>query len=757
MINLSLEVKNIMVINKDEKIKVGEYLGRHKDIFEILHCMENSTLSLTYYWSGDSDQMLRIFITLATNKDQEAQQFMTYFKRHFPHIALDFSINKEKELTQAIESFPKIAQMKSKSSGIKFTKSSSKLQQLDHMADKLSHWNESWLLNISFETLSIDTKKLKAEHDVESLFEDLAVSGNSRFKVQCDNKLLKKLKLQNSKVLHYKIEFRTTTDINKPSLKILRQGMGASFWHDYTQYNASDYDVLSNSFSKSLHNSDGTGYLKQIKSNCIFTEDAPHLFQLPLSWDNRLFPVNNIPQFPMPANVSSQGIQLGLIEGAIKNKPFFLEPESLLQHFYLVGKTGMGKSTVLGSIANSLIEQNQQSVFLLDPHGDLAQAVLASVNQEDADRIVYIDFGQRDYCPGINVLEADDQESLNYAISQLESFLLSLYGPEIFGPRIQDAYRCLSQLLANGEEGTATLVDLIWAVNLDNKLIRQRFEKQKNVQKNINLKIFLDQIIKKSRGDGSIEELTAYFRAKFSPFIDNPILRNILGQQKSTLDFKQLAKDKKIVLFNLNKGRIGSRQAEFLGNIITTKIFQVALNNAKFNPEDRIPMTLISDEFQNYMQGLDEILSEARKFKLSLILANQFLTQIQENSRQIGRQKPLLDAILGNVATTAVFQLSNKDAQIMSAELGKKKVKPEQLASLRQFYAICRDKHQQLFTLKTIAPEKTASKLQTKRIIKRSIEGYCRLRVEVEREINKRLENKLGMVSTCEDSLSAFR
>jgi len=738
MIDLSLEVKYFMEMDKDEKVNVAKYLAQHRDVFEILQCMDNSAFSITYYWSGDIDQMLRIFISVSTIDEKDAQQFMTYFKRHFPHLVLDFSNNRSDELEKTIDSFPKIAKMRLKNKGNKFTKNK-KLHSLDEMADKLSHWNDSWLLNISLETISIDTKKLQAEQNVNSTFNDLA--GSSRLQLMSDNKL----KIKENNPLRYQVKFYSGEDINQQSLMILKQGLGVSL--------------------KTEKEKSEKSYLERIKSTCLLVKDAHRLFQLPILWKNNLFPVNNIPQFPLPVNMSSQGIQMGIVEGAIKSRPFYLEPDSFQQHCYLVGKTGMGKSTVLGSVVKSLIEQNKQAVFLLDPHGDLAQDILSTISIKDADRVIYIDFGNNDFCPGLNVLQTNDQQALNYVISELDLFFINMYGPEIWGPRISDAFRNLCQLLAHDysheKEGTnsATLVDLIWAVDLDNKLIRQRFEKQKNVKNNLMLKIFMDQITKKEKGDGSISELVAYFRAKFSPFIDSPLLRNIIGQQKTTLNFAQMAKERKIVLFNFNKGKIGARQAELLANLITTQIFQVALNNAKYKPEDRIPMTLVGDEFHNYMsESLTTILSEGRKFKLSLVLANQFLTQIQENTRQIGRQKPLLDAILGNVGTLAVFQLSNKDSEIMSAELGKKKVKSEQLASLRQYYAICRNKDQQLFIFKTIALVETASNLQTKQIIKRSIDDYCRARLDVEREINQRLENRLGMVSsTCEDSVRAFR
>jgi len=157
MIHLSLEIKYFMALDKDEKVNVAKYLAQHRDVFEILQCMDNSALSITYYWAGDKGQRLRIFISISTCDEKDAYQFMSYFKRHFPHIALDFSLNKESELKQAITSFPKVVRMIAKKGG---AKSNSKLQSIDDMSDKLSHWNESWLLNITLKPIVVATTQL---------------------------------------------------------------------------------------------------------------------------------------------------------------------------------------------------------------------------------------------------------------------------------------------------------------------------------------------------------------------------------------------------------------------------------------------------------------------------------------------------------------------------------------------------------------------------------------------------------------------
>jgi len=161
---------------------------------------------------------------------------------------------------------------------------------------------------------------------------------------------------------------------------VLRQGMGESLWSDYEIY---DQEQTDSQADRNNINSKKNSYLEQIKTSCVVAKNANRLFQLPISWKNNLFPVNSIPQFSLPSNMASQGVQLGTVEGVIKDRPFYLEPESLQQHFYLVGKTGTGKSTVLGSVINSLIERNEQAVFLLDPHGDLAQEILTTVSEKD--------------------------------------------------------------------------------------------------------------------------------------------------------------------------------------------------------------------------------------------------------------------------------------------------------------------------------------------------------------------------------------
>lgn len=750
MYTLTLSIKTLHY-SENKKIDTSIHFEQHKELFEVLQFMEPMNLSLTYFWSGDSDQMLQLYLTLLAHDENEAKNVMVFLNRSFESISLDYEVNRQDELDKYLSSFSHTALMDSKNINKNFLERKPVLYNVPEMSARLSHWNESWLLRIELQTLSVKNEKLLAEQKVIDKFNTL--SSPMLLQVNEHNKTHEVIP-ESGKLLQYSVEFYSDSPMNQRNLMILRQGFGDKLWHSYKEKINGEYKKDKDEIdSDSLKT-----YSKKLNETTIPASKAHYLFQIPkINHPYSYLPVDNSPQLAPPSNISQDGINIGVVDGLLGERPVCVESESLTKHMYVVGKTGTGKSSTLRTMVSSLIEKGDQAVFLLDPHGDLADDVLRTVSPEHADRIVYIDFANTDYFPGINVFSAKNDQAISYAISQLDLFFLRMYGPEIWGPRISDAFRNLAQILANDIDAPGTIIDLIWAVNLDNNLIRKRFEKQANVKNNLMLKIFMDQVMKKAKGDGSFEELTSYFRAKFSPIVDSKWLRNIFGQQKNTIDFKKLATEKKIVLFNLNKGVLSSRHAELLGTIITTQLFQLALSNAEVRPEYRIPMALVADEFQNYMSdSVADILSEARKFRLSLILANQYLSQTNSNTRQVGQQQPLLDAILGNVETLASFRLSNSDARILVNELGSE-ITAEQLSSLPNYQAVCRMSQKSLFNFKTLPFVETASETQTKRIIKRSIKKYCRPRDEVEQEITHRLERRLGLVKTSENSVATFR
>ncbi len=469
--------------------------------------------------------------------------------------------------------------------------------------------------------------------------------------------------------------------------------------------------------------------------------------------------VDGAPALLPPIEAASSGIKLGRAEVLGEHRDICLHDDDVGRHVYVVGKTGAGKSTLLASMILSAVDKADRAVFVLDPHGDLAHDVLNAIPERHAQRVLFIDFGNTKHFPGVNILEARTDAEREFAIGELDQMFLQMYGPEIWGPRLQDAFRNLALLLAADEDGPGTLLDLVWAIDLQDDNIRARFERTaERMPVGPSLRLFMDQILAQKTGDGSLRELKAYYRAKFSPFADNLYLRNILGQKRSTLDFKRLARTKAVCVFNLNKGAISARYANLIGRILTTKILQAALSTGSLPPTERPATLLFLDEFQNLVSpSIEDILSEARKFNMSMVLANQFLSQIS-NTLDIGRRSHMLDAILGNVGSLVAFRLGHSDARRVASELGEA-VTPEQIAALPNWRAVCALSNHgvpmQPFVCET-TPVTGAVSNCASRIIARSEATACTAREDVEKEIEQRFNTVRGVVRVPTDPMELF-
>lgn len=454
------------------------------------------------------------------------------------------------------------------------------------------------------------------------------------------------------------------------------------------------------------------------------------------------------------------GIVLGEdLDGQITSLP----AGHLDRHVYVVGETGCGKSTLLASMIASAIEREDRAVVVLDPHGDLSQHLLRWMPSRHADRCVYLDFANAAHSPALNVLEADCAASREFAIGELDHMFLQMYGPEIWGPRIQDVFRNLANLLSRDPEGPGSLIDLLWAVDLQDRSVADRFEKvaRDAGADGVSLRLFMRQILSKRSGDGSVQELTAYYRSKFSPFVDNLYLRNILGQQRSTLDFGPLIAERKVVLLNLNSGVLSRRYARLLGRLLTLRLFQTAIRNGQLPAAQRPPAVLFLDEFQNFVSpAVEDILAEARKFRLGLVLANQYLGQVSAASYDVtqGRKDSLLEAVLGNVGTLVGFRVGAVDAQRLATEIGG--IEPAHLSQLDNWCAVARTTSgggpQSRFGLRTRPLDAGSGGAHTESIIRRSVATLCRPRAVIEREISSRVLTRLGIVDVPEDPVGAI-
>lgn len=335
------------------------------------------------------------------------------------------------------------------------------------------------------------------------------------------------------------------------------------------------------------------------------------------------------------------------------------------RHMYVVGKSGSGKSVLLEWLAGQDCASGD-GVCVVDPHGDLVEDVLSRVPKERAKDVIVFDPGDRERPMGLNVLEAKTEEEKDRASLDAMEIFIKLFGNEIFGPRIQHYFRngCLT-LMADEEEG-ATLID-IPRLFIDDDFQRYKVSKLKNPM----VRAFWENEMANT-GDREKQEMIPYFTSKFGPFITNTTMRNIIGQTKSAFNIREAMDNQKIVMINLSKGKIGAINAQLLGLIIVAKVNQAAMGRVDIPKEERKDFYLYVDEFQNFATDtFASILSEARKYRLNLIMAHQYIAQLSESAGGVAigqKDSKIRDAVFGNVGTMMNFKVGADDAEYFEKE-----------------------------------------------------------------------------------------
>jgi Type IV secretory system Conjugative DNA transfer len=381
------------------------------------------------------------------------------------------------------------------------------------------------------------------------------------------------------------------------------------------------------------------------------------------------FPTNGItssPQFKQshaataaaPTDMPTEGTLLGINRHRNTEKRIFMSDKDRMRHFYVIGQTGTGKSVFLQNLIVQDIEAGH-GVCMIDPHGTDIQHVLGCIPKHREQDVIYFDPSNLDMPIGLNMLEYDERkpEQKTFVVNELFSIFQKLYGanPESMGPMFEQYFRNATLLVMEDPESGNTLMD-ISRVMADAKYRRMKLEKAKNpvvVQ-------FWREIATKAGGEASLENIVPYIVSKFDVFTANDYMRPIIGQQKSAFNFRQVMDDRKILLVNLSKGRLGEINANLIGMIIVGKILMAALSRVDNLAMDLPPFFLHIDEFQNVSTpSIASILSEARKYKLSLTMAHQFIAQLDENIR---------DAVFGNVGSIASFRVGSEDATFLEKQ-----------------------------------------------------------------------------------------
>lgn len=400
---------------------------------------------------------------------------------------------------------------------------------------------------------------------------------------------------------------------------------------------------------------------KTEKLPILNTEEVASIFHFPNSHINTTPSIHwqNFRVAAAPAVLPKDGVLLGynVYRGNIREVKMNFEDR--FRHFYIIGQTGMGKSV----LQKALVKQDMKAghgLCVVDPHGELVDDCMEWIPPERLQDVIVFDPSDTKHPLGINMLEAKTPEEKDFIALDAMNMMIGLFGPEIFGPRIQDYFRngCLT-LMDDEEEGGA-LTDIV-RLFTDEKWQQYKVSKVKNP---IVKSFWTKQMA--ATGAREKEEMIPFLAAKFGAFVTNTTMRNIVGQTKSSFDFSEAMNSKKIIFVKLAKGLIGDINANLLGMIFVNKIQVAAMRRASIPKNERQPFFLYVDEFQNFVtDAFESILSEARKYRLGLIVAHQYIAQLVKDNNE-----KVKNAVFGNVGTMLNFKIGAQDAEYMEKEMG---------------------------------------------------------------------------------------
>ncbi len=359
-----------------------------------------------------------------------------------------------------------------------------------------------------------------------------------------------------------------------------------------------------------------------------------------------------------PVSLPKTGVLLGINRFRGGETPVYIQPEDRLRHLYLIGQTGTGKSALLKNIVIQDIRSGA-GVCFIDPHGTDVMDILSAIPPERMDDVIYFDPAHIERPMGLNMMEYDpahpEQQSL--VVDELFGIFKKLFGavPESMGPAFEQYFRNSALLVMSDPSTGNTLLD-ISRIFSDESFRMQKLAACKNPI----VKRFWEGIAAKATGDQGLENYAPYVTNKFDVFTTNEFVRPIIAQQKSAFNFRDLMDNRKILLVNLAKGRLGDVNANLLGLVIVGKFLIAALSRADSFGKELPPFYLHIDEFQNFATpSIATILSEARKYKLSLTVAHQFIAQLTDEIK---------DAVFGNVGSLAAFRVGTEDGEFLAKQ-----------------------------------------------------------------------------------------
>ena len=362
---------------------------------------------------------------------------------------------------------------------------------------------------------------------------------------------------------------------------------------------------------------------------------------------------------PAPINMPLEGIILGKNIYRGRETVVRMKTKDRQRHMYIIGQTGVGKSWLMGNLIIQDIK-NGCGVGVIDPHGELANGVLPYIPKERAEDVIYFDPSDIERPMGLNMLEYHSPEQKTFVINEILAIFDKLYDlKSTGGPMFEQYMRNAMLLVMDDPESGSTLME-IPKVLADEDFRKYKLSKSKNQS----VRDFWMKEAEKAGGEASLANMVPYITSKLTQFISNDIMRPIIAQQNSAFNIREVMDNKKILLMNMSKGKIGDMNSNLLGMILIGKLLMAALGRTEIPEEERKDFYLYIDEFQNYLtDSISIILSEARKYKLDLIIGHQYIGQLVKNN-----DTSIRDAIFGNVGTTIAFRIGVDDAELLAKQ-----------------------------------------------------------------------------------------
>lgn len=433
-----------------------------------------------------------------------------------------------------------------------------------------------------------------------------------------------------------------------------------------------------------------------------------------------------------PVNAPEVGTILGRNIYRGRETLIRLKPEDRMRHTYIIGMTGTGKSVLMENMAKQDIAEGK-GVCFVDPHGTAIDRIAPNIPPERLDDVIYFNPADTERPLGLNMLEAHNQQEMDFATQEMIEIFYSLMPDRSMGgPMFEHYMRNALLLLMSDQENPGTLVELP-------RVFTDEAFRTAKLQKCVDIMVrdFWEKEFTASQKGSMGADMLGYIISKVGRFIENEMMRDIIGQPYSAFDFREVMDQGKILLINLSKGQIGDTNSDLLGLIVVSKLQMAAMARADMPENQRHDFFLYIDEFQNYLtDSISIILSEARKYRLSLNVAHQFIGQLVKP----GGDTTVKDAIFGNVGTLIVYRIGIEDAEFLAKQFAPV-FNEHDLMNIEKFNAYTRlmidNQVARPFNVAPFPPEEGNPEIYSQ-IKQDSRQKYGHPKAEIEADIKKR-------------------